>query len=158
MKRWIHSATEVKTYRNKKNPNKYVEVHEDGHGHRSAKQYMKWKEAGVKNPTGDGNLHRWRKGNMDDLLEDYEEVEVENCDQVSASDDADMNLANNALSARVGDEVYDKLKDRIGVVVKEGQSGNYGLIYVDFKDGSKVLKINPMDDAQRKGRFFKVID
>lgn len=154
MKRWIHSATEVKTYRNKKNPNKYLEVHRDGYGHQSTKQYMHWDETDVTNPTGDGNLHRWRKGNMEDLLEDYEEVE--NCDQVSASDDVDLNLANNALSARVGDEVYDKLKDRIGTVVKEGQSGNYDLIYVDFNDGSKILKINPMDDAQRKGRFFKV--
>lgn len=75
MKRWIHSATTVDTYRNKKNPNKYVEVHKDGYGHRSAKQYMQWDETGVTNPTGDGNLHRWRKDNMDELLEDYEEVE-----------------------------------------------------------------------------------
>lgn len=75
MKRWIHSATEVKTYRNKRNPNKYLEVHKDGYGHQSAKQYMEWKENGVNNPTGDGNLHRWRKGNIDELLEDYEEVQ-----------------------------------------------------------------------------------
>lgn len=74
MKRWIHSATAVKTYRNKRNPNKYLEVHEDGYGHRSAKQYMEWKENGVNNPTGDGNLHRWHKDNIDELLEDYEEV------------------------------------------------------------------------------------
>ena len=79
MKRWIHSATEVKTYRNKRNPNKYLEVHRDGYGHQSAKQYMEWKENGVNNPTGDGNLHRWYKGNIDELLEDYEEVQ--SCDQ-----------------------------------------------------------------------------
>lgn len=30
MKRWIHSTTETTIYRNKRNPNKYVEVHRDG--------------------------------------------------------------------------------------------------------------------------------
>lgn len=74
MKRWIHSATEVKTYRNKRNPHKYLEVHDDGYGHRSAKQYMHWNSTGVTNPTGDDNLHRWRKGNLDELLDDYEQV------------------------------------------------------------------------------------
>ena len=34
MKRWIHASTEVKTYRNTVNPNKHVEVHENGYGHR----------------------------------------------------------------------------------------------------------------------------
>lgn len=29
MKRWIHSTTETTIYRNKRNPNKYVEVHRD---------------------------------------------------------------------------------------------------------------------------------
>lgn len=74
-KRGVESKTEVDTYRNKRNPNKYVEVHRDGYGHRSAKQYMHWDENDVTNPTGDGNLHRWRKGNMDELLEDYDPVE-----------------------------------------------------------------------------------
>lgn len=73
MKRLIHAATEVKTYRNKRNSNKYLEVHEDGRGHRSVKQYMEW-DNGVRNDLGDQNLHRWRKGNFDDLLEDYEEI------------------------------------------------------------------------------------
>lgn len=78
MKRMIRSETTVKTYRNKRNPNKKLEVHEDGYGHRSAKQYMHWNMNNVTNPTGDGNLHRWRKGNMDELLGDYEE-EVDSC-------------------------------------------------------------------------------
>lgn len=63
-----------------------------------------------------------------------------------------------AVGAEVGDSIYDKFKDRIGTVVKTGQSGNYDLIYVDFNDGSKVLKINPMDDAQRTGRFYRVVE
>lgn len=67
-------------------------------------------------------------------------------------------LAANALSSKLGDKIYDKMKDRIGTVVKEGQSGNYSLIYVDFNDGSSILKINPMDDAQRKGRFYRVVE
>lgn len=74
-KRGVESKTEVDTYRNKRNPNKYVEVHRDGYGHRSAKQYMHWDETDLTNPTGDGNLHRWSKGNMDELLDDYEPVE-----------------------------------------------------------------------------------
>ena len=59
----------------------------------------------------------------------------------------------NAITAKLGDRIYDTLKKRTGTVVKTGQSGNYNLIYVDFHDGSNILKINPMDDAQRQNRF-----
>ena len=31
-------------------------------------------EVNVKNLLGDRKLHRWRKGNLKELLEDYEEV------------------------------------------------------------------------------------
>ena len=68
MKRYIKSETKVKYYRNKRNPNKYLEVHEDGYGHRTVKQFMKWDKNHVTNPTGDGNLHRWRKDNFDELV------------------------------------------------------------------------------------------
>ena len=68
----------------------------------------------------------------------------------------ELNLANNALFAKEGDQIYDKVKDRIGEVVKTSQSGTYGLIYVDFNDGSNIMRINPMDVAQGKGRFFKI--
>lgn len=74
MKRVIRSATKIRKFENKRNPNKKLEVHEDGYGHRSAKQYMEWPSTGVKNPTGDGNFHRWRKQNMNELLEDYNEI------------------------------------------------------------------------------------
>lgn len=82
MKRMIRSATTVRTYQNKRNPNKYVEEHNDGYGHRSLKQYMQWdtENGTVTNPTGDRKLHRWRKANRDDLLEDYEEVADEEDD------------------------------------------------------------------------------
>lgn len=67
--------TTVTTYRNKRNSNKYIEVHNDGYYHNSVKQYLLWYVSNrvVKN-TGDGNLHRWRKGNLTELLADYEEV------------------------------------------------------------------------------------
>lgn len=72
----VKAATTVRTYQNKRNPNKYIERHDDGYGHRSLKQYMQWDRDGgtVKNPTGDGNLHRWRKKNAEELLEDYNEI------------------------------------------------------------------------------------
>ena len=65
--------TTVKTYRNKRNSNKYIEVHNDGHYHNSVKQYMAW-DNGVRNKTGDGYLHRWRIESLRSLLSDYEEI------------------------------------------------------------------------------------
>lgn len=71
----------VKIYQNKRNRQKYIEVHNDGHYHNSVRQYIEYnqKVAGrkvgiVRNYTGDGCLHRWRKGNLKELLDDYEEV------------------------------------------------------------------------------------
>lgn len=65
--------TTVKVYRNKRNGNKYIEVHNDGHYHNTVKQFMAWSN-GVKNLLGDRRLHRWRKKNLTELLEDYQEV------------------------------------------------------------------------------------
>lgn len=62
----------IKIYRNKKN--KYIEVHNDGYYHNTVKQYMYCTEVNVKNLLGDRKLHRWRKGNLKELFEDYEEV------------------------------------------------------------------------------------
>ena len=75
--------TVIKIYRNKRCKNKYIEVHNDGHYHNTVKQYMYWERnvftseqlpKPVKNLTGDRKLHRWRKRNLEELLEDYEEV------------------------------------------------------------------------------------
>lgn len=63
--------TTIKIYRNKRNPNKKIEVHDDGHYHNSVRQFMYWNN-GVKNLLGDRYLHRWRKKNLNELLEDYE--------------------------------------------------------------------------------------
>lgn len=77
----VFMKTVVKVYRNKRNNNKYIEVHNDGHYHNSVRQYIEHnqKVAGrkvgiVRNYTGDGSLHRWRKCNLKELLEDYKEV------------------------------------------------------------------------------------
>ena len=62
--------TTIQVYRNRRNSNKYIEVHNDGHYHNSLKQYLYWERnvvtgeplpKPVKNITGDRRLHRWRK-------------------------------------------------------------------------------------------------
>lgn len=63
--------TTIKIYKNKRNPNKKIEIHNDGHYHNSVRQFMSWNN-GVKNLLGDRCLHRWRKKNLNELLEDYE--------------------------------------------------------------------------------------
>lgn len=65
--------TTTKIYRNKRNENKFIEVRNDGHYHNTVRQYMFWKN-GVKNLLGDRCFHRWKAGNLKELLEDYELV------------------------------------------------------------------------------------
>lgn len=74
----------IKFYRNKRNENKYLEVHSDGHYHNTVRQFMYWKNrkwgvviSVVKNFTGDGHLHRWGVRSLREVLEDYEEVKDE---------------------------------------------------------------------------------
>jgi len=76
--------TTVKFYRNKRNENKYIEVHNDGHYHNSVRQFMLWSyrkwntiQSFSKNFTGDGHLHRWRRKHLNELLDDYEPVTKE---------------------------------------------------------------------------------
>lgn len=57
-------------YKNKRNPHKYQEVHYDGYGHYLVREVMRF-ENDVINHIGDGKLHRWRKANLSELLEDY---------------------------------------------------------------------------------------
>lgn len=70
--------TTIKIYRNRRNHNKFIEVHNDGHYHNTVRQFMSWKskDRKVMNFTGDKYLHSWRAENLRVLLEDYEEVEV----------------------------------------------------------------------------------
>ena len=74
---------QITYYRNKRNENKYLEVHNDGYYHNTVRQFMFWKYrkhrillSETKNFTGDGVLHRWRIGHLRELLEDYEEVQL----------------------------------------------------------------------------------
>jgi ribosomal 30S subunit maturation factor RimM len=68
-----------------------------------------------------------------------------------------MTLSWSALGAQVGDKVYDKRAKKVGVVVKKGQSGNYDTIYVNF-GGKSPRRIIPMDDAQIRQNYFKVVE
>lgn len=68
----------VEYYRNNRNENKYLEVHKDGHGHNTVRQFMQWnwRRNGklisyTRNYNGDCLLHRWRKENLKNLLTDY---------------------------------------------------------------------------------------
>lgn len=65
--------TKITVYRNKYNPNKYIEVHNDGYRHNTVRQYIKY--GNVENLMGDKNLHRFPKKFLEVLLEDYEEIE-----------------------------------------------------------------------------------
>ena len=67
--------TIIRIFKNKRNPHKRLEVHNDGYYHNSVKSYMEW-DNGVKNLLGNKKLNRWKKANLDELLEDYEEVKV----------------------------------------------------------------------------------
>ena len=69
------SKTTVTLFRNKRNPHKYIEVHNDGHYHNTVRQFLKW-DNGVKYLVGDRKLHRWRIENLRELLEDYKEVKI----------------------------------------------------------------------------------
>lgn len=65
--------TTISIFRNKYNRNKYIEVHNDGHYHSSVRQFMQY-DTGTKNHMGDKCLHRFKRNNLKELLEDYEEV------------------------------------------------------------------------------------
>lgn len=66
--------TIIRLFRNKRNENKYIEVHSDGHYHNTVRQFMSWGN-GVKNLLGDKKLHRIRKKVLEEMLEDYKEYE-----------------------------------------------------------------------------------
>jgi len=81
MKRVIKAATvSEKTYQNKQNPNKYVEVKKGSDGHSYVRQYMKWdtENGTVKNynasKSNRGRYHRATQQTINQILEDYTEV------------------------------------------------------------------------------------
>lgn len=71
----------VQTYRNRRNPNKYIEVKKGNDGHSYARQYMEWDtpEGKVKNYAGAkdakrGRYSRARRDTINQMLEDYDEI------------------------------------------------------------------------------------
>ena len=62
-----------------------------------------------------------------------------------------MKTKSDAFGAKLGDSILDTKRNKVGVVEKEGQSGNYSIIYVNF--GRGLRRINPLDDAQVEGRY-----
>jgi len=71
----------ITIYQNKRNKDKYIEVHNDGYYHNSVRQFMLWKYkqkrillSTTKNFVGDGRLHRWSACSLKELLEDYKMV------------------------------------------------------------------------------------
>ena len=63
--------TTIRLYRNRRNDFKWLEIHEDGEGHRSVRQFIHFPDTAICNLTGDGMLHRWRKSYLDEVLKDY---------------------------------------------------------------------------------------
>lgn len=76
-----NKVTPDKTYQNKRNPNKFIETKKYNDGHTVARQYMKWdtSEGEVKNYNGSktnrGRYHRMGKNMLNDVLDDYDEIE-----------------------------------------------------------------------------------
>lgn len=73
--RRINTMTITTIYQNKRNEHKFIEIHNDGHYHNSVRQFLQWSN-GVKNFTGDGFLHRWRRPDLNELLTDYTLVQA----------------------------------------------------------------------------------
>lgn len=65
----------TKYYQNKDNENKCLEVRTDGHYHNFVRQFIKG-FGGAKVYTGDGKFRRWKKESLEELLNDYTEVNI----------------------------------------------------------------------------------
>lgn len=77
-------------YQNVKNAKKFLEVYKNGYGHVYVRQYVENSvysndimDSIHKNYTGNGKLHRCRKENLEELLEDYKKVY---CDTIKYKD------------------------------------------------------------------------
>lgn len=74
---------ERKTYRNSRNENKYLEVIHYGCGHYHVVQFMKWDNLINKIGSRTGRRCRWTKAHLQELLEDYTQVETINTKLIS---------------------------------------------------------------------------
>lgn len=102
MKRYLNKTIEantatgdIKTYRNRRNENKYIETKHYDDGHTVSRQYMKWDtpEGEVKNYYGSKtNRGRWHRASYDTLkmqLEGYDPIEDEEYDEYEEYDDVE---------------------------------------------------------------------
>lgn len=83
MKKLIRTSEEVRTFRNKRNPNKFIETKKYGDGHTVARQYMQWEDTPngrVRNYTGSrgtqGRWFRYHQDSLNDILDDYDEYDT----------------------------------------------------------------------------------
>ena len=88
-----------KTFRNRRNENKYIEVKKANDGHTYSRQYMEWddprnSDSRIRNYNGSksngGRYHRMNLDTLDQVLDDYDEVEssvdsIDVCNDVGAS-------------------------------------------------------------------------
>ncbi len=139
----LKEGTTITHYQNKRNPHKRVEVHNDGYGHRSLKQYMGYKKGDrisrgdgnpdliidkdYRNDLGDRRLHRWRKKNFDDVIgTDYEPMD-ENLTESSSSNNA-------AVLLKLKDELFSKFQNDAAKIINNHlipEVTDYDQIYKD---------------------------
>lgn len=82
MFRVIVASNEIRTYQNRRNPNKFVEVKKASDGHSYIRQFMQWDtdQGTVKNYSGAidakrGRYHRATQRTINQILEDYDEID-----------------------------------------------------------------------------------
>lgn len=103
----VIAGNEVTTFRNKRNENKYIQRKKYDDGHTYARQYMEWDtpEGVVHNPMGTkkGGYHRFAQTRLNDVLDDYDEVEE----------------CNNVYGSAINDMYANSYETAIGNVIKE---------------------------------------
>jgi len=99
----ISSSDDVRTFQNKRNPNKYLESKKYKDGHTVSRQYMKWDtdRGEVKNYMGSksnrGRWHRMNQRTLNDVVQDdYDEI-------TSARVDVNLGWIRNFLTELISD-------------------------------------------------------
>lgn len=129
----------VNTYRNRRNPNKYIEVKKGNDGHSYARQYLEWDTPNgkVKNymgaRTSRGRYFRHRRDSIDQMLGDYDEVTCNSQVQSGFSFDFIWEGADYD-NAAIKDTVED-IFDRLGLYVLgiDFESVDYSM-YPEYAD------------------------
>ena len=163
----LKEATTVTHYSNKRNPHKHLEVHNDGHGHRSVKQYIKhtaddlrkefpdkepYSEEPIINTTGDGALHRMKKRDFTELANDYNE-DGDDGTRVKAptwgrrknrvTEDLDNNYVD--LAERI-DAYWQKADPHAYTNYTDGKEDNIGILTKAFRNNDVDWLIKEFDE------------